>query len=114
MEVELILRNQVWSSKTNFMQWIDENTTTGACEVCGKPILLVPWGRKRYTCSAECSLIRRERDGVKHHERCPTCGTFMTADRRKFRERARRYPLPDWYREAEEEVKAKAKEAKAT
>jgi hypothetical protein len=78
------------------MRWIDENTRLSNCEVCGKPILVVPFGAPRKTCSLECRAIRAERAKIKSGEICPCCGRAANKMQADFNRRHRKHTIPDW------------------
>lgn len=104
----MILSGQTFSSKTDFLRWIDENTHTEKCAVCDKPILVIPFGRKRITCSRACAVAYREEEKMRGNQICVTCGRKITSVQKGFVDRRRRRyaNVPQWLRDQEAEQAA--------
>lgn len=107
----MILRGQNFTSKTDFLRWMDENTSLGECAVCKAAILQIPFGRRRVVCGPACAKAYREEEKMRGGQVCVTCGRKMTAPQRQFAaRRLKRYAnIPPWLREIEEEQAAEAK-----
>jgi len=104
----MILRGQNFTSKTDFLKWIEANTTVGECAICKSPILQIPFGRKRIVCGPACSKAYREEEKLRAGKLCATCGRKITTMQEGFISRCRkRYVnVPTWLRELEKEQAA--------
>jgi hypothetical protein len=112
----MILRGQNFTSKTDFLRWIDENTTLGECIICKSPILQIPFGRKRIVCGPACGAIRRGEEKLKSGKICVTCGRKLSPLQDSFRSRRqKRYVnVPTWLRELEAEQAAETAKKNGT
>lgn len=105
-----MLRGQRFSSITDFVNWVKENTTIGKCAVCGNDILIIPFGRKRIVCGPACARTYREEEKMRTGRICVTCGRKITNAQHDFiLRRGKRYlnlPKDHWYHKIEAEQAA--------